>query len=346
VYPGLGALHTLFMRYHNYVAESLAALNTDWDDEETFQQTRKIIIAILQRITYSEYMPGTIGSDNMATYGVSDDYVYDDSCDPTLYNVFATAAFRFGHSQVPDGLVVDGTTIVESKDLFGRPKYVLNDLDNLVDGLVSNQAENTDRWYSSGMTNHLFEDADVGTGSGLDIAALNIQRGRDHGLPGYNDWRQYCGFDPIDFEDLAQGASNRFASVYASADDIDLYSGGLVEASAGGQTGETYACLLGKQFRNLRSCDRFWWENEDTTVGFSSNRQRGQIKKVKLSHIICQVTGITSIQERVMSIVEDSNPETTCEALLSDTIDLSLWGPQVTRGPGRQSGNRVRGPSG
>ena len=85
----------------------------------------------------------------MSEYGLNADYVYDDSCDATLYNVFATAAFRFGHTMVPDGLWVDGQYI-KSVDLFLRPELVLTQLDSLMEGMVSNRTERLDRWYSKG----------------------------------------------------------------------------------------------------------------------------------------------------------------------------------------------------
>jgi peroxidase len=39
----------------------------------------------------------------------------------------------------------------------------------------------------------------------MDLISLNIQRGRDHGLPGYNDFREVCGMPRIQtFEELDQ----------------------------------------------------------------------------------------------------------------------------------------------
>jgi hypothetical protein len=45
-----------------------------------------------------------------------------------------------------------------------------------------------------GLRNRLFESAPR---KSLDLMALNIQRGRDHGIPPYNAWRESCGLTPL-----------------------------------------------------------------------------------------------------------------------------------------------------
>jgi hypothetical protein len=46
-------MHTIFARYHNYIADQLKASHSIYDDETLFQEARKVVIAVLQRITYN-----------------------------------------------------------------------------------------------------------------------------------------------------------------------------------------------------------------------------------------------------------------------------------------------------
>ena len=74
-------------------------------------------------------------------------------------------------------------------------------------GLVATPMENQDQFLSGEITNHLFEEQHIPF-SGLDLAALNIQRGRDHGLRPYNEYRVACNLKKASsFEDLTSEIS-------------------------------------------------------------------------------------------------------------------------------------------
>ena len=73
---------------------------------------------------------------------------------------------------------------------------------------------------------------------GSDLAALNIQRGRDHGIGSYEQLRTFCelGALPKTFEDqrpeeFSEEAWKRLAQVYKKPSHIELFPGGLSETS-------------------------------------------------------------------------------------------------------------------
>lgn len=102
---GLTSLHILFLRQHNNFAAALAALNPQWSDEVIYQETRRIIIALLQHITYNEFLPTLLGRRTMDAYGLTVQTVgycdsYDETVNPSITNEFSAAAFRMGHSLI------------------------------------------------------------------------------------------------------------------------------------------------------------------------------------------------------------------------------------------------------
>ena len=130
------------------------------------------------------------------------------------------------------------------------------------------------------MTNHLFQEGQNSWGN--DLASLNMQRGRDNGLPGYNAFREFCGLGrAYSWDDLAGSFTNEtlqaYAHVYAHPDDIDLWTAGISERPlVGSMVGPVFGCIMGETFKNLRYGDRFWYENggwpSSFTLGIISTR--------------------------------------------------------------------------
>lgn len=108
----LTSMHLIWARHHNYLAQNLAAINPHWDDEKLFQESRKILGAQMQHITYNEFLPILLGEKLVQTIGLATDSqtqftdgdFYDETVDPTIANHFAAAAFRFAHTLIPVGI--------------------------------------------------------------------------------------------------------------------------------------------------------------------------------------------------------------------------------------------------
>jgi len=184
-----------------------------------------------------------------------------------------------------------------------------------------------------------------------DLASLNIQRGREHGVPSYNKWREFCGFKRLrSFSDLHGIMNNEtvkgYEKYYESPDDIDLWSAGVAEKPLpGSMVGPTFACIIGKQFSNFRSGDRFWYENGGWPSSFTLE-QLSEIRKIKMSRVLCDNSDdIDSIQVYAMVLPDhEINPRVPCKSGVLPRLDLSKWrDASFHSSPGRSFHSRPQG---
>ncbi|KAM6467669.1 myeloperoxidase-like [Liasis olivaceus] len=297
--PGLTALQTLFMREHNRLATELKRLNPQMNGEELYQESRKILGAMMQIITYTEYLPAVLGNSMTPYRG------YNDSVDPRIASVF-TNAFRFGHTLVRSTVprldsryqILSQTPLEE--EFFATWRIIRDGgIDPILRGLIGIPAKQLrqDQIVVEALRDRLFQQV---SRIGLDLPALNMQRGRDHGLSGYNAWRQFCGLSqPRNEAQLAQVLQNsqlarKLIQHYGTPNNIDLWIGGVAEPFVrNGRVGPLLACIIGKQLQNIRDGDRFWWENS----GVFTPAQRQALNRVRLSRIICDNTFIREVPQ-------------------------------------------------
>ncbi|XP_059486654.1 chorion peroxidase-like [Neocloeon triangulifer] len=336
--PLLSSLHTLFMREHNRVAAILAGMHPEYSDDAVYQEARRIVVGQLQHIAYNEFLPVVLGRRFMETYGLlplasdfSTDYNFN--YDASITNEFAAAAYRL-HTLVRGDLrlsTASGESRLPLRETLNSPQVLFwpDAGDALLAGQCGRPLGAFDHVFSEELTQHLFQ----GRGSfGLDILSLNIQRGRDHGLPGYNSYRKLCGLKRArDFTDLTDTikpeALQVLRRIYRSVDDIDLYVGGISERrSSGALLGHTFLCLVGDQFARLKKGDRFFYDLGNQPSSFTLE-QLNEIRKTSLARIICDNSaGLTRIQPLVFWQQDDSrNPIVSCDSSLIPRVSLDAW---------------------
>ncbi|XP_077478823.1 eosinophil peroxidase [Stigmatopora argus] len=330
----LTSIHTLFLREHNRLARQLKRLNPHWDGETLYQEARKIMGAYSQVFLIRDYLPHILGPDAISRF-LGPYPGYNPNVDPRISNVFATAAYRFAHLAIQPTLSRLDSNNRESRQFPNIPLFKAfftpwritfeGGIDSLLRGLVGRPAKlNTqDNMLVNALRERLFQFA---RHLALDLGALNMQRARDHGLPGYNAWRKFCNLsEPTNVAELAQvlnnrGLARRLLQLYGTPANIDVWLGGVAEPFVrGGRVGPLFACLIGTQFQKIRQGDRLWYENP----GVFLPKQRAALYTATLSGIICDNTGIDSIPRDVFSIPSRQNQPVRCKNVRS--INLLPW---------------------
>ncbi|XP_042209061.1 peroxidase-like [Homarus americanus] len=330
---------TLWARQHNNLARQLKALNPSWDDEKLYQEARRINVAMIQNVAYKEFICGVLGRRLMEGLGLmpgtggrySTDY--DPAIPPSIANEFAAAVYRFGHSMITSSLlrVLDNG----EKSAAGINSFIFSPFESyrpgatlaLMKGGMLGSASEVDHVFSREITGKLFKRGNVG----LDLVAINIQRGRDHGLAGYVTVRQACGLRLVKtFNDLAEDmnsdALENLKRIYKNVRDIDLFVGGLSENPLpGSQVGPTFACVLVDQFVRLKKGDRYWFENKEGPGAFTKDQLR-ELQQVSLARVMCDNMPDMSTMQRWPLLMEGAyNPELPCSSKCIPSFNISHW---------------------
>ncbi|XP_018321308.1 peroxidase [Agrilus planipennis] len=337
--PQLTILQIIFLREHNRLADALATLNPQWDDERIFQEARQINIGQHQQITYYEWLPLFLGLENTIQHKIvypgAKGFVndYDESINPSVLNEHATAAFRYFHTLIAGYLDLltetrNGYGNIRLSDWFNRPLVLEggNVFDDLTRGMATQPELKADPFMDSEVTQFLFR---MRQQFGSDLRAIDIHRNRDHGLASYNDYRSLCGLPKVrNFDGFLDAIPaehvQKLATFYETPDDVDLTVGAFLETHVPGTlAGPTFLCILVEQFYRTRKGDRYFYENGDINMGFTE-AQLNEIRKASISRLFCDNgRDIRSMQPRGFERVSDKNPIVPCDTL--PAIDLSLW---------------------
>ncbi|XP_015185112.1 PREDICTED: peroxidasin [Polistes dominula] len=331
---GLLAMHTIWLREHNRIARKLRELNPHWNGEKLYQEARKIVGAEMQHITFQYWIPIVLGNTTDKLLGPYKRY--DPDLDASISNVFATAALRFGHSLIQPRLerlnesfqsIPQGA--LPLRDAFFAPWRLVEEggVDPLIRGMYATAAKLKlpEQNLNVELTEQLFRTAHA---VALDLAAMNIQRSRDHGIPGYLEWRKYCNLTHIEtFDDLVVDIRDpkvrqKLRELYGHPGNIDVWVGGILEDQLpDAKVGPLFQCLLIEQFRRIRNGDRFWYENP---TNFKPE-QLAQIQQVTLARILCDNGDkIDRIQPNVFLLPNDNdNKFTSCDNI--PYLDLNMW---------------------
>ncbi|XP_047500269.1 peroxidase-like [Penaeus chinensis] len=319
-------IYGMVTRYHNSIADRLKETNVDWEDERLFQESRRIVVAQLQQVVYKEYLSKLLGPQAMTKYqltpltGARRREDYNASKTIATSSEFETATLHFRQSQSPDQIeLVDSSgKVTGSIDLSSA---TLEQLLHLVPADVLRGVSRQDA-SKLAFTKEITASSLPGEEPlGIDLLALNIQRGREHGLGGYTAVQAACKIKDINtFADLTnsmdQKVIDNLQSVYNDVKDIDLLIGGAFERPVpDGELGPTFTCVLAEQFSRIRQADRYWYETHIDDTKFDDDQLKA-LHSTTLAGIMCDAfPELHLVQKRPFEVVSAENPLVSCRTV-------------------------------
>ncbi|CAG8543808.1 2373_t:CDS:2, partial [Dentiscutata erythropus] len=325
-------IHTIWIREHNYWADKIAKEKPELkNDEEIFQYARKMTIGEYQNVIFEEYLPAALGV-KMPTYsGYNDSLLADTSIH------FAGVAFRYGHSNVRPYNLIDGCTgepfdphpdfkfpdsnlhrlyFMGKSVRVPTPYLGLNFTDgsldytpvsgNGVDNIIVSMLRAPSKEFGLIFSTTLRNMPGV-----LDLAAIDIARGRLLGLPDYDTFRsvyhpagsvynnQSCNRtseqDSVDCFNVVTNnltIAKNLQQIYDKVNRIDPIIGMFAESK--GKTTPlppTISAIIKEEFIRKRSADRFWFEGSKYT-----SDEIELIKTTTMRDIIMRNTNIQDVQ--------------------------------------------------
>lgn len=308
----LASMHSLWLREHNYWVSRLEDERPQWSARRRYEVVRHIVTGEIQAITYREWLPVLLGD----SYKAERD-CYNPKAKAVVYNEVATAVLRFGHSMVSEQFerrhpltkqLLPATPLLEafhiSSSTADRGILWRHGADQYLAGALMQEAQQLDQVVTETLRARLFNMTN-GPSAILDLVALNLARGRDHGLPSYQQmvaqlipsesyhhttYEQMFGSDsPALLEQLYN-----LYGPYNSGGGLDLWLGIMLEkrttssSSSSSLLGRIGSELITQQFKQLRIADPhfYLWDKE-------CRPWLGEIATVKLSDVLQRVSSIT-----------------------------------------------------
>lgn len=303
-HPALGAMHTVFVREHNRIAQFIQTKFPAWTDEKIFQQTRRILIAEYQNIVFGEMLPLILGTDAVFPATVSST-VYDATVDSSILNEFAVAAFRFGHTllngkfnrfEPSTGTLLDSYMLRFNFNAALYQEDPDRGMTQILKGLTLQPAQEFDQFITNEVTQFLFSKQTDNFLFGEDLVTRNLQRGRDHSIQPWLSYRAWCGIPTANDwsvipPEISPAKWATLKTLYTFVSDIDLFTGGLAEDPVtGGTVGNTFACIIQSQFQRLINGDRFFFANPSTVGSQFYPSQISALRNVKMRDILCKAS--------------------------------------------------------